>query len=137
MNNDRVPQLVLKVLSVFMIFGGVVRLFADRRIFESFLIGELWSFHPYFTYIYRVLGAFVVFAGIALYMIVRDPLQHAKSLKVCGFCFILISCVMFLSGLLLRMSLLHYAFDVIFCIVIAWMSFVLSNRRAGISAACK
>lgn len=114
-----------------MIFGGAVRLFAGRTIFESFLIGELWSSHPYFIYIYRVLGAFVIFAGIVVFMIARAPLRYKLLLKACSFCFSFIACVMLVGGLLLRMSLLHYAFDVTFCIIIAWLCFLLikSNSR--------
>ncbi|UCD05856.1 MAG: hypothetical protein JSV98_01070 [candidate division WOR-3 bacterium] len=132
MNNNKAPQFTLKVFSVFMIFGGTIRLLAERRIFESFLIGELWSSHPYFIYIYRVLGAFVIFAGIVVFMIARAPLRYKQLLKACSLCFIFIACVMFLGGLLLRMSLLHYAFDVTFCIILAWLCFVLSKNNSRI-----
>jgi hypothetical protein len=131
MNNNKALQLTLKVFSVFMIFGGTVRLFAGRTMFESFLIGELWSSHPYFIYIYRVLGAFVIFAGIVVFVIARAPLRYDQLLKACGLCFSVIACVMLLGGLLLRMSLLHYAFDVTFCVILTWLCFLLirSNSR--------
>jgi len=115
-----------------MIFGGAVRLFAERKIFESFLIGELWSSHPYFIYVYRVLGAFVILAGIVVFIIARDPLRYEQLLKACSLCFAFVACVMFLGGLLLRISLLHYAFDVAYCVIIAWLCFVLSKNESRI-----
>ena len=131
MNNNKALQFTLKVFSVFMVFGGAVRLFAERTIFESFLIGELWSSHPYFIYIYRVLGAFVIFAGIVVFMIARAPLRFEQLLKACSLCFSFIACVMLVGGLLLRMSLLNFAFDVTFCIILTLLCFLLirSNSR--------
>jgi hypothetical protein len=133
-SNNKAPQLVLKVISLAMVFGGGVRLFAERKIFESFLIDELWSFHPYFIYVYRVLGAFVLSAGILLFMITRDPVRYVTLLKVCGFCFFFIACVMLLCGLILKMSFLHYAFDSVFCVITAWVCVALEKQGKGIPA---
>ncbi|MDH4210899.1 MAG: hypothetical protein OEV79_05575 [candidate division WOR-3 bacterium] len=137
MKNNKAPQLILKIISVLIMFGGGVRLFAERKIFESFLIDELWSSHPYFIYIYRVLGGFVVSAGVMLFTIARDPIRYEKSLQVSGFCFSFIACVMFLSGLLLKMSFLHYAFDFVFCLITAWVCFALYKQNAGMPADSK
>ncbi len=137
MNGNKAPQLILKVISVLMIFGGVMRLFAERKIFESFLIDELWSSHSYFVYIYRVLGAFVLFAGIMLFTIARVPMRYGKFLKVSCFCFLFIACVIFLNGLLLRMSFLHYAFDFIFCLITAWVCFALYKQSRCMPADSK
>jgi hypothetical protein len=126
--HKRVTQVLLKVFSLFMIFGGLVRLVANEQTFQSFMIGELWTFHPYFIYIYRVLGAFVIFTGVTIFMISQDPLRYAGILRVCGLCFLLISCVMGVAGYVLGMSLLHYAIDSFFVFIIALICFSLGTK---------
>jgi hypothetical protein len=124
-------QLILKVISVLTISGGAVRLIAGRNTFDSFLIGALWSYHPYFIYIYRVLGAFVIFAGFMLFMLANSPGRYRYLIGACGFCFSFIACVMLLSGLLLKMELLHYICDFVFCVIIAWVCFALHKQNTG------
>jgi hypothetical protein len=134
MDRDNARQVALKAISVLIILGGIVRLFAQRDVFESFLIGALWTPHPYFAYIYRVLGAFVLFAGIVIFTIALNPSRHSDLLKVCGFCFAFIACVMLLGGLLLRMSVVHYAFDCVFCIITAWVCLSFNTQRKSIAS---
>lgn len=134
MNESNARQGILKVISVLILIGGLVRLFAGRKIFESFLISELWSSHPYFIYVYRVLGSFVVFVGAMLFMIAHDSHRNAKLLAVCGYSFSFIACVMFLNGLFLKISFLHYAFDFSFCIIVACVCFSLSRQRMNMLA---
>jgi hypothetical protein len=123
MRNRSAQQAILKVLSILMLFGGFVRLVAGRQTFRSFMIEELWVPHPYFIYIYRVLGAFVIFTAVTLFVIARDPIRYAKILKVGGFFFAFVGLVMLIAGYSLHMSLLHYAFDFLFCFLIALLCF--------------
>lgn len=116
---DTVKPLILKIISVLLIFGGAVRLIANRATFQSFLIEQLWSSHPYSIYIYRVLGAFVVFTGISLFTAAQNPKRYAHLLKIWSLGFVFIGIVMLLAGILLRLSLAHYAPDFAFCFIIA------------------
>jgi hypothetical protein len=113
---------------VFMIFGGLVRLVANQQTFQSFMIGELWVSHPYFVYVYRVLGAFVILVGITLFLISQDPARYARILRLWGFCFLLVGCVMVVAGYLLRLSILHYAVDCIFTFILAALCLSLGTR---------
>lgn len=130
MKGNRALRFIFRILAVLTIFGGVVRLFAGRDTFESFLIGELWMYHPYFIYIYRVLGAFVIFSGIVLFVLANQPYRYRSLIRTFGLCYAFIACVMLLSGLLLKMAFLHYAFDFAFCIVTAWVCFALHECSA-------
>jgi hypothetical protein len=129
MHRKAAQQVLLKVFSMFMIFGGLVRLVANQQTFQSFTIGELWVSHPYFIYIYRVLGVFVIFTGVTIFMMSQDPVRHAGILRVVGFCFLLISCVMGVAGYVLDMSLLHYVIDAIFALIIAALCLSLGSQR--------
>ena len=122
-------QVLLKVISVLIVFGGLVRLVANRQTFQSFMIEELWVPHPYFIYVYRILGAFTVFTGITMFVTSHDPIRYVRVLRVWGFCFLFISIVMFIAGYSLHMSFLHYAFDFIFCFLIALVCFSFGTQR--------
>ena len=128
MHKKTVHQVLLKVFSVFVVIGGLVRLVANQQTFQSFMIGELWVSHPYFVYIYRVLGAFVIFAGVTIFMISQDPARYAKILRVWGFCLLLIGAVMGVAGYVLGMSLLHYVIDSLFIFIIAVLCFSLGSQ---------
>ena len=123
MHKNAVLQIILKVVSVLIILGGAVRLVASRQTFQSFLIGELWIGNSYFVYVYRVLGAFSIFTGITILFVAQNPSQYSRLLKVWGFCFLFIAIIMFLVGYFLHMSFIHYAFDFIFCLLIALVCF--------------
>ena len=125
----KVPQVLLKIFSVLIVIGGLVRLVANRQTFQSFTIGELWVSHPYFSYVYRVLGAFVVYSGATMFVIAHAPFRYATILKVCGFCFLFVSMVMFVAGYTLHMTLVHYAFDFLFCVSVATVCFLLGYQR--------
>jgi uncharacterized membrane protein len=131
MPRNTVQQVLLKVSSIFVMIGGLVRLLANQQTFQSFAIGELWAFHPYFTYVYKILGAFVVYAGITMFIIARDPVRYTTILKAWGFCFLFVSMVMLVAGYTLHMSFAHYGVDVIFCLFISVVCFSLGYRRAG------
>jgi hypothetical protein len=124
-----VQQVMLKVFSVLIILGGLVRLVASRQTFQSSMIEELWMSHPYFIYTYRILGAFVIFTGITMFVISLDPVSYRRILMVCGYCFLFISIVMLIAGYSLHMSSMHYAFDFIFCFFIAVICFSFAKNR--------
>ncbi|MGB7054626.1 MAG: hypothetical protein WBE28_04825 [bacterium] len=130
MHKKVAQQVLLKVFSVLIVLGGLVRLVANRQTFHSFMIEELWVSHPYYIYIYRILGAFVVFTGITMFVISLDPVTYRRILGVWGYCFLFISIVMLIAGHSLHMSFIYYAFDFIFCFFIAVVCFSLAKHRA-------
>jgi hypothetical protein len=115
----RLKGLVLRVIAVTLLFGGTVRVFATRRLFEAFGIGELWPEQVYAIYIYRVLGAFVIFAGIVLLLLARDPGKHAEVVRGCAVGFFFIGLVMIVTGLALSLPVRHCLPDPAYSFVIA------------------
>ena len=128
MHNKVVLPVLLKICAVFIVFGGLVRLVATQQTFQSFMIDELWVSHPYFVYVYRVLGAFVILVGITLFLISQDPVRYARILRVWGICFLLVGCVMLVAGYFLKLSILHYSVDAIFVFIIAVLCLSLGTR---------
>ena len=120
--------MTLRIISVLFVFGGAVRLIASRAMFQSFLIGQLWSSHPYSIYIYRVLGAFVVFTGISLFIAAQNPKHYAMLLRIWSLGFVFVGIVMLLAGIFLRLSLMHYAPDFVFCFIIAVTTYGVAKQ---------
>jgi hypothetical protein len=110
----------LQIFSVLFIFGGIVRLFANRTIFEIFRMEDLWVEHGYFIYIYRVLGSFVILTGLILFVISKNLEKYSNLYFVLTIGFIFIGLVMMATGVLLKLPLIFYFTDFVFCFIVAW-----------------
>ena len=106
-----------------------MRLVANRITFQSFLIEELWVSHPYFIYIYRVLGAFVLLAGVTLFIMASDPDRYSVIMKAWGIGFLVICIIMFSAGWLAHLSFMHYLPDFSFCFVVGLLCILLSRQH--------
>ena len=120
----------LQVLSILFIFGGIIRLFANRYIFKLFYMESLWIDHSYFIYIYRVLGSFVILTGIILFTISKDLRKYVD--LFCPFIigFVVMGLVMLVTGILIDLPLIFYFPDFFFCFIIGW--FIYSIRSIGL-----
>ncbi len=118
----------LQIVSVFFIFGGFVRLFANRKIFELFQMQELWVEHAYFIYIYRVLGSFVILTGLILFAISRNLNKYFPFYHVLTIGFVFIGLVMMVTGILCELSVVFYFPDFMFCFLVAWFIFRMRVR---------
>ena len=121
-------KIVLQIISVLFIIGGVVRLFANKYLFALFLMEELWTDHLYFIYIYRVLGAFVIFTGFMLFTISKNLKLYSTIFPALSIGFIIIGLVMIISGSLLNLPLMFFMMDFLFCFIVAWYFYNLRAR---------
>jgi hypothetical protein len=115
----RVLKGVLRVVSVMLLLGGAVRLFAGRKLFGVFGMQALWTDHAYFNYVYKVLGAFVILAGLGLHTISRDPEKYSELSRVFSAGFALTGVVMLAAGVMVRLPVEFYVPDFIFCFALA------------------
>ncbi len=113
-------KIILQIVSLMLVFGGVVRLFATETTFEIFVIENLWVDHKYFIYIYRVLGAFVILTGLLFFSIARNIEKNLNILNTMKWGLILVGTTMAIAGYHIRLPLLYYAPDFIFCYAIAF-----------------
>ena len=111
---------ILQIFSILFMLGGIIRLFASKAIFELCLMTNLWVNHIYFVYIYRILGAFVILVGLMLFAISRNLKIYYNLLYVLTIGFILIGFVMMITGFLLKLHLVFYVFDFVFCFALAY-----------------
>ena len=116
-------KIILRIIAVMFIFGGVVRLFANQDLFEAFGMDSLWSDHPYFIYIYRVLGAFVILTGMMVYAITFIISENRRLMNTMAIGFIITGLTMAISGYLTKIHIGFYITDFLFCFVVAYFLF--------------
>jgi hypothetical protein len=119
---------ILQVLSILFIVGGIIRIIANRNLFAIFQMDDLWTDHLYFIYIYRVLGAFVIFTGLLLFAVSKNLKLYANLLPVLSAGFIIIGLVMLITGSLLQLPLMFYVMDFVFCFIVAWFLYDMSTQ---------
>ncbi|MGB2768547.1 MAG: hypothetical protein WBC88_02340, partial [Candidatus Zixiibacteriota bacterium] len=67
---------VLLIISLLFMLGGLGRLVANESIFRIFAMEHLWSGDPFFIYVYKLLGVFVLWMGILLFVSSRDVIRY-------------------------------------------------------------
>lgn len=124
-------KIIFRVISLALIFGGLVRLIATESIFELFGMASLWTDHSYFKYIYKVLGAFVIFMGMLMFSISRDIEKYIGIFNTFKWGFVVIGLTMLITGYLVHLPLVYYAPDFIFCftIVIYLQIFIIFKKN--------
>jgi hypothetical protein len=111
--------ILLRVVAVSLLLGGVVRLFANRALFEAFGIGAVWMGTPYSIYTYRVLAGFVILSGIVLMTMAGAPAKYRALLKGTAGGFGVIGLVVVITGLTLGLPARYYLPDPVYCFVVA------------------
>jgi len=110
---------LLRLIAISLLLGGVVRVFANRTLFEAFGIGALYMETPYSLYIYRVLGGFVILSGIGLFAIARAPETHRHILRAYAIGFAVIALVMLAAGAVVGLPYRYYLPDPLYCFAVA------------------
>lgn len=119
---------LLRVIAALFVLGGLVRLFANQALFEIFRMETLWAGHPYFLYVYKVLGAFVILTGMIIYVISFRLQEQKNLLSALSYGFILIGLVMALTGYMAGLPLVFYIFDFIFCFILAFIFYRIKTK---------
>ena len=132
MKNQETPArsiiLLIRIFSVLMIAGGIVRIFAGEKTFVLFGIGQLWLETPYALYIYRILGAFVIFAGASVYAVSGDLVRYRKILLLWAYLLLMTGGVMLASGLSLNILWIFSLPDYLFVFVLAVLIFAVRKK---------
>jgi hypothetical protein len=75
-----------------------------------------------------VLGAFVILTGIGLFAAGSDTRKYAALLKAWSIGFILIGIVMFAAGMFLRLNIVFFGPDFVFCFIIAIILYTTARQ---------
>jgi len=119
---------ILLIISIAFLLGGIVRLFANENTFRLFSMEHLWSGEPFFIYIYRLLGVFVIWAGIILLICSRDIIRYRTIIIGSMLGLTLFFMVSLLTGLITGLGFQFFLVDSIFAL---FLIFVLHIVQRG------
>ena len=119
---------ILKIVSLLFIFGGIVRLFANETVFTIFGMNDLWTDHDYFIYIYRVSGAFVILTGSIIFSISGNIIKNLNILNTIKSGLFIIGLTMAISGFVVKLPIIFYLPDFLFCFLITILFQIISNK---------
>lgn len=105
---------ILLIISLLFIIGGVMRLLANNSVFKIFGIASIWCDEPFFLYVYRLLGVFVIWVGIMLYIGSKDIIRYKGVIRGSILALILFFVVSLLTGLSVGLELRFFVVDSIF-----------------------
>ncbi len=125
------PQKILKIVSIFFILGGIIRLIANEKVFQIAGIGSLWIDKSYFIYIYKVLGAFVIFCGLIFFAVANNPAKYFSLLETIKWGILIIAITMLISGLYVNLPVLLFAPDFLFCFVVAYLIYLIQKKTGN------
>jgi hypothetical protein len=123
---------VLRAVAVLFVAGGTVRMLANQAVFSLAGIGELWVDAPYFVYVYRVLGAFVVLTGLYLWSLAVEGGAARHGVRAVEWGLGLAAVVMLVTGWHTGLPARFYVVDVVFCVgVVFLLEWVRRRARSG------
>jgi hypothetical protein len=119
---------VLLIVSILLMVGGIVRVFANKGLFKMFAMEHLWVDHPFFIYIYKLLGVFVIWIGILFFICSKDLVQSKPIIKGSIIGLILFFLVSLITGLWTGLELQFFLVDSLFALFLAiFLFFTLKN----------
>ena len=105
---------ILLIISLAFIIGGVVRILTNEDIFRFFRMEHLWSNEPFFVYIYKILGVFVLWMGILLFIASQDVKRYQGMVLGSILGLALFFVVSLVTGFSAGLELLYFIVDSIF-----------------------
>jgi hypothetical protein len=129
MLSEKSSKFLLSIIGIVMILGAMVRIFATKSLFQMFYMDHLWSDHAYFSYIYKVLGAFVLFTGVTLILISINIDKYQFIIKTYRYLFLVIGIVMIYAGIDSGINIIFYLPDFIFSFLLSMILFFIRFKK--------
>jgi hypothetical protein len=118
----------LFIISLFMMLGGLVRLLANQSVFRIFGMDHLWFAEPFALYNYRLLGVFVLWMGLVLFVCSRDVIRHTGIIRVSILGLIVFFVVSLLSGFAAALDARFFLVDSIFSLILIVLLFIIQRK---------
>ena len=118
---------VLLIISLLFMLGGIVRLFANESIFGMFQMAHLWTGDPFFIYIYKLLGAFVLWVGVMLFVSSKDVIRYKGIIRGSILGLLLFFVVSLWTGLATGLGLQYFLVDSIFSLFLVVLLYIIQK----------
>ena len=114
-------------LFLLLMLGGIVRLLANESVFRIFAMEHLWSGDPFFVYVYKLLGVFVVWMGILLFVASRDTIRYRGTIRGSILGLFLFFIVSLWTGLATGLGLQYFLVDSIFSLFLVALLYIIQK----------
>ena len=118
---------VLLIISLLFMLGGMVRIFANEALFTIFAMEHLWSGDPFFVYVYKFLGVFVVWMGILLFVSSGDMVRYKGIIRGSILGLFLFFVVSLWTGLATGLGLQYFLVDSIFSLILVLLLYIIQK----------
>ncbi|MGB2804316.1 MAG: hypothetical protein WBD64_05405 [Candidatus Zixiibacteriota bacterium] len=118
---------VLLIISLAFMLGGIGRLVVNESVFKIFAMEHLWSGDPFFIYIYKLLGVFVLWMGILLFISSRDVIRYRGIIRGSILGLLLFFVVSLLTGLSVGLKLQYFLVDSIFSLILVLLFYIIQK----------
>jgi hypothetical protein len=119
---------ILRAVSVAFLIGGVGRLIASEGVFRLFKMQFLWNDQPFFIYNYRVLGVFVIWVGIILFICSKDVAKYKSLIRGNLLALVIFFLVTLLTGILTGLGAKFYLVDSIFSLILIILFYIIQTE---------
>jgi hypothetical protein len=119
---------ILRVVSIAFLIGGIGRLIATEGVFKLFKMQHLWSDQPFFIYNYKVLGVFVIWVGIILFVCSKDIVKYKSIIQGNIFSLAIFFLVTLFTGILTGLGLRFYLVDSIFSLILILLFYIIKTE---------
>jgi hypothetical protein len=121
-------SITLLVISIIFFIGGIGRLLANECWFKFFRMEHLWSGEPFFIYLWKLLGVFVIWIGIFLFVASKDVVKYKEIIKGSILGLALFFVVSLLAGFITGLGLQHFLVDSIFSLFLIIILFMIQKK---------
>jgi hypothetical protein len=123
-----VKRRILLIISLAFLLGGIGRMVANESIFGFFQMAHLWSSDPFVIYNYKLLGVFVFWMGVILFVCSKDLIRYKGIIRASILGLLLFFVVSFLTGLSVGIALKFFLVDSIFSLILVVLLFVIQKE---------
>ncbi len=122
-----IKRKILLIISLAFMAGGVGRLVANEGVFRIFRMEHLWSGEPFFIYIYKLLGVFVLWMGIILFVCSKDVVKYRGIIRGSILALLLFFVVSLLTGFATGLGFRFFLVDAVFSLILVALFYVIQK----------
>jgi hypothetical protein len=119
---------ILRIVSIAFLIGGMGRLIATEGVFRLFKMQSLWIDQPFFIYNYKVLGVFVIWVGIILFICSKDVIKYKSIIRANIIALVIFFLVTLLTGIFTGLGLRFYLVDSIFSLILIILFYIIQTE---------
>ncbi len=123
-----IKRRILLIISLCFFIGGIGRLVANEGVFRIFRMEHLWSGEPFFIYIYKLLGVFVIWVGIILFVCSKDLIRYKGVIRASILGLLLFFVVSLLTGFITGLGLKFFLVDSIFSLILIVLFYIIQKE---------